>query len=104
MVQQLADSGHRVVVAGLDMDFRGEPFGQMPALMAVAETVTKLQAVCSVCGSPSSRTQRLIDGRPASYHDPVILVGASEAYEPRCRHHHEVPKTASYRIHEPVVK
>ncbi|MFL6559704.1 MAG: thymidine kinase, partial [Bacillus sp. (in: firmicutes)] len=80
VVQQLADSGHRVVCAGLDMDFRGEPFGQMPALMAIAESVTKLQAVCSVCGSPSSRTQRLIDGRPASYHDPVILVGASEAY------------------------
>lgn len=97
VVQQLADSGHRVVCAGLDMDFRGEPFGQMPALMAIAESVTKLQAVCSVCGSPSSRTQRLIDGHPASYHDPVILVGASEAYEPRCRHHHEVPKTAVYR-------
>ncbi|MEH7082327.1 thymidine kinase [Neobacillus drentensis] len=97
IVQQLADSGHRVVCAGLDMDFRGEPFGQMPALMAIAESVTKLQAVCSVCGSPSSRTQRLIDGHPASYHDPVILVGASEAYEPRCRHHHEVPKTASNR-------
>ena len=93
VVQQLADSGHRVVCAGLDTDFRGEPFGQMPALMAIAESVTKLQAVCTVCGSPSSRTQRLIDGRPASYHDPVILVGAAEAYEPRCRHHHEVPKT-----------
>ncbi|WP_312473218.1 thymidine kinase [Neobacillus sp.] len=97
VVQQLADSGHRVVCAGLDMDFRGEPFGQMPALMAIAESVTKLQAVCTVCGSPSSRTQRLIDGRPASYHDPVILVGASEAYEPRCRHHHEVPKAIPVR-------
>ncbi|WP_160724202.1 thymidine kinase [Bacillus sp. USDA818B3_A] len=93
VVQQLGDRGHRVICAGLDMDFRGEPFGQMPALMAIAESVTKLQAVCTVCGSPSSRTQRLIDGRPASYHDPVILVGAAEAYEPRCRHHHEVPKT-----------
>ncbi|CRK82619.1 thymidine kinase [Neobacillus massiliamazoniensis] len=93
VVQQLADSGHRVIAAGLDQDFRGEPFGQMPELMAIAEQVTKLQAVCTVCGSPSSRTQRLIDGRPASYHDPVILVGAAEAYEPRCRHHHEVPKT-----------
>lgn len=92
VVQQLADNGHRVIAAGLDQDFRGEPFGQMPALMAIAEQVTKLQAVCTICGSPSSRTQRLIDGRPASYHDPVILVGASEAYEPRCRHHHEVPK------------
>jgi thymidine kinase len=95
IVQQLADRGHRIVVAGLDMDFRGEPFGQMPMLMAVAEQVTKLQAVCTVCGSPSSRTQRLINGSPASYHDPVILVGAAEAYEPRCRHHHEVPKTAA---------
>jgi thymidine kinase len=95
VVQQLADSGHRVIAAGLDQDFRGEPFGPMPALMAVAESVTKLQAVCAVCGSPASRTQRLINDRPASYHDPIILVGASEAYEPRCRHHHEVPKTPS---------
>lgn len=94
VIQQLADSGYRVIAAGLDQDFRGEPFGQMPAIMAIAEQITKLQAVCTVCGSPASRTQRLIDGRPASYFDPVILVGASEAYEPRCRHHHEVPKTA----------
>lgn len=95
VVQQLADSGHRVIVAGLDQDFRGEPFGPMPSLMAIAELVTKLQAVCAVCGSPASRTQRLINGRPASYHDPIILVGASESYEPRCRHHHEVPRTLS---------
>ena len=94
VIQQLADSGYRVVVAGLDQDFRGEPFGQMPAIMAIAEQITKLQAVCTVCGSPASRTQRLINGKPASYFDPVILVGASEAYEPRCRHHHEVPRTA----------
>ncbi|WP_462411334.1 thymidine kinase [Neobacillus sp. Marseille-QA0830] len=97
VVQQLANSGHRVILAGLDQDFRGEPFGQMPALMAIAESVTKLQAVCTVCGSPASRTQRLINGRPASFHDPVILVGAAEAYEPRCRHHHEVPESATYR-------
>ncbi|PLR96608.1 thymidine kinase [Bacillus sp. T33-2] len=93
VVQHLADSGHRVIVAGLDQDFRGEPFGQMPDLMAIAELVTKLQAVCAVCGSPASRTQRLINGAPASYDDPVILVGASESYEPRCRHHHEVPRS-----------
>jgi thymidine kinase len=92
VVQHLANSGYRVILAGLDQDFRGEPFGQMPALMAVAEQITKLQAVCAVCGSPASRTQRLINGKPASYDDPVILVGASEAYEPRCRHHHEVPR------------
>ncbi|GLB59081.1 thymidine kinase [Cytobacillus sp. NCCP-133] len=93
VIQHLADSGHRVIAAGLDQDFRGEPFGQMPAIMAIAELITKLQAVCAVCGSPASRTQRLINGKPASYDDPVILVGASEAYEPRCRHHHEVPKS-----------
>ena len=94
VVQQLADSGYRVITAGLDQDFRGEPFGPMPTLLSIAEQITKLQAVCTVCGSPASRTQRLIDGQPASYFDPVILVGASEAYEPRCRHHHEVPQTA----------
>lgn len=93
VVQKLADSGYRVIVAGLDQDFRGEPFGQMPALMAISELVTKLQAVCAVCGSPASRTQRLINGSPASYDDPIILVGASEAYEPRCRHHHQVPNS-----------
>ena len=83
-LSSLADKGYRVIAAGLDMDFRGEPFGVVPNLMAVAESVTKLQAVCSVCGSPASRTQRLIDGKPASYDDPVILVGASESYEARC--------------------
>ncbi|TYR75304.1 thymidine kinase [Rossellomorea vietnamensis] len=103
VVQKLADAGHRVVTAGLDQDFRGEPFGPMPRLMAAAEQVTKLQAVCSVCGSPASRTQRLIDGRPAGYDDPIILVGASEAYEPRCRHHHQVPKGISVS-QESIVK
>ncbi len=91
VVQHLADRGMRVIVAGLDQDFRGEPFGPVPMLMSLAESVTKLQAICMSCGSPASRTQRLIDGRAASYHEPVILVGASEAYEPRCRHCHDVP-------------
>ncbi|MFD2680805.1 thymidine kinase [Bacillus seohaeanensis] len=95
VVQKLANSGYRVIVAGLDQDFRGEPFGPMPNLMSIAEQVTKLQAVCAVCGSPASRTQRLINEQPACYDDPIILVGASEAYEPRCRHHHEVPKGVS---------
>jgi thymidine kinase len=91
VIQHLADEGVRVIVAGLDQDFRGEPFGHVPTLMALAETVTKLQAICLSCGSPASRTQRLINGKPASYDDPIILVGASESYEPRCRHCHEVP-------------
>jgi thymidine kinase len=86
----LADQGLRVIVAGLDMDFRGEPFGPVPALMAQAEQVDKLQAICISCGGPASRTQRLIDGEPARYDDPVILVGASEVYEARCRGCHEV--------------
>ena len=90
-VMNLADDGFRVIIAGLDQDFRGEPFGPMPRLMAVAELVTKLQAVCTKCGSPASRTQRLINGVPAGYDDPVILIGAKEAYEARCRKHHEVP-------------
>ncbi|EOD01770.1 thymidine kinase [Caldisalinibacter kiritimatiensis] len=87
----LADRGLRVIVAGLDMDFRGEPFGPTPKLMAIAEFVDKLTAVCVVCGNPANRTQRLIDGKPASYNDPTILVGATESYEARCRLHHEVP-------------
>ena len=104
VVQTLADHGYRVIAAGLDQDFRGEPFGPVPALMAIAESVTKLQAVCTVCGSPASRTQRLINGVPASYDDPVILVGASEAYEPRCRHHHEVPGKPKKRHGRPLTE
>ncbi len=95
---RLADEGLRVIVAGLDMDFRGEPFGPVPALLAQAEQVDKLQAICVKCGGPASRTQRLIDGQPAAYDDPVILVGASEVYEARCRGCHEV-KDAS-RSHD----
>ncbi len=90
VVQALADQGIRVLVAGLDSDFRGEPFGPMPVLMAVAERVDKLQAICMECGEPASRTQRLIDGKPAKFDDPVIVVGASDIYEARCRRHHIV--------------
>jgi thymidine kinase len=92
IVQQLAERGVRVIVAGLDTDFRGEPFGCMPVLMAKAERVDKLQAICMVCGEPASRTQRLIDGHPAHYEDPIIIVGAAELYEARCRQHHIVPR------------
>jgi thymidine kinase len=88
---ELAQRGLRVILAGLDMDFRGDPFGPMPLLMAEAEEVTKLQAICVVCGAPASRTQRLIDNQPAGYDEPIILVGGSESYEARCRKCHEVP-------------
>jgi thymidine kinase len=89
---ELADRGIRVLVAGLDQDFRGEPFGPMPALMSLAEHVEKLHAICMVCGDEASRTQRLVNGKPARYDDPVVIVGASEMYEARCRRHHEVPR------------
>jgi len=94
LCEELAHRAVRVIVAGLDMDFRGEPFGPMPTLMARAEQVDKLQAICVVCGGPASRTQRLINGQPAAYDDPIILVGASEAYEARCRGCHVVSRTS----------
>ena len=78
------------MVAGLDMDFRGEPFGMMPKLITEAEFVTKLTAVCNKCGAPATRTQRLVNGKSAYYNYPLVLIGASEAYEARCRHCHEV--------------
>jgi thymidine kinase len=92
IIQRLADSGLRVIVAGLDTDFRGEPFGPIPTLMAQAERVDKLHAICMVCAEQASRTQRLLDGKPANYNDPVVVIGASELYEARCRKHHEVPR------------
>jgi thymidine kinase len=88
----LAARGQRVVLAGTDTDFRGEPFGSMGDLMAVAEVVDKLQAICVVCGDPACRNQRLIDGKPARYDSPTIMVGGRESYEARCRHCHTVPR------------
>jgi thymidine kinase len=93
----LADKGLRVIIAGLDTDFRGEPFGPMPILMAQAERVDKLHAICMVCGEDASRTQRLVNGEPANYDDPVVIVGASELYEARCRRHHQVPGKGATR-------
>lgn len=94
VVERLADSGKQVVVTGLDRDFRGIPFGPMPRLMALADQVTKLTAICMVCGEPATRTQRLIDGAPAPADSPLIVIGGmgDERYEARCRLHHEVPE------------
>ncbi len=89
--RRLADGGREVIVAGLDMDFRGQPFGVVPALLAEADEVVKLRAICAVCGRDASRSQRLIGGEPAPASAPTILVGAEESYEARCRHCHEVP-------------
>ncbi|MFU8792588.1 MAG: thymidine kinase [Acholeplasmataceae bacterium] len=91
ILENLADQGIRVIVGGLDRDFRGEPFGPMPELLARAEFVTKLTAICVKSGLPATRTQRIINGEPAQYGDPTIMVGADETYEPRSRHYHEVP-------------
>jgi thymidine kinase len=90
--RKLADAGYEVVATGLDMDFRGDPFGPMPMLLAEADEVVKLRAICARCGRDASRSQRLIDGRPAPVYAPTILVGAEESYEARCRHCHEVPE------------
>jgi thymidine kinase len=92
VVTELADRGLRVIVAGTDMDFRGEPFGPIGALLAVAEKIDKLYAICVVCGQLATRNQRLIDGRPAPAEGPTIQVGGLESYEARCRHCHQVPR------------
>jgi thymidine kinase len=97
VVSALADRGVRVLVAGIDMDFRGEPFGPMPRILTVAETVDKLHAICVRCGFPATRNQRLVDGVPAPYEGPQIQVGGHEAYEARCRRCHEVPSDRRYQ-------
>ena len=92
LIDELINQDTRVIVAGLDLDFRGEPFGVMPTLLAKAEFVTKLTAACKICGEAATRTQRIIDGKPALYDSPIILVGAKDSYEARCHKHHIVPK------------
>jgi len=92
LAQKLALKGIRVILGGLDTDFRGEPFPITASLMTIAEDVLKLTAICVVCGAPATKTQRIINGKPAQYADPIIKVGAAEAYEPRCRHCHQVVK------------
>jgi thymidine kinase len=92
VVRALVASGRRVICAGLDLDFRGEPFGPVPVLLALAERVDKLEAICVVCGEPATRTQRIVNGIPAYWDDPIIVIGAQEAYEARCRSCHAVPR------------
>ena len=111
LCQKLADRGVQVIVAGLDQDFRGLPFGFMPTLIALADNVMKLHAICKVCGEEASRTQRLVDGRPADWNEPTILIGADERYEARCRRCHQVrnkpgAKTAlvKHRVKKPPIQ
>ncbi len=89
--EELANSGKRVIVAGLPSDFRNEPFGSMPLLLARADKVDRIHAVCMTCGDEADFTQRIVNGKPADYNDPIVVVGATELYEARCRKHHEVP-------------
>lgn len=95
VVRSLVAGGRRVICAGLDLDFRAEPFGPVPLLLALAERVDKLEAICVVCGEPATRTQRIVNGVPAFYDEPIIVIGAQEAYEARCRTCHEVPRRAT---------
>jgi thymidine kinase len=95
VVRSLVASGRRVICAGLDLDFRGEPFGSVPVLLALAERVEKLEAICVVCGEPATRTQRIVNGVPAFYDEPIIVIGAKEAYEARCRSCHDVPRRSA---------
>ena len=97
VVRELVTDGRRVICAGLDLDFRGEPFGPVPTLLALAERVDKLEAICVVCGESATRTQRIVNGVPAYYDDPIIVIGAQEAYEARCRRCHTVPRRAPVR-------
>lgn len=92
VVCQLVNEGKRVIVAGLDLDFRGAPFGHMPLLLAVADKISKLQAICTQCGHDAHFTQRLVNGLPAKYDDPIIMIGAQEAYQARCRSCYSIDK------------
>ncbi|MDA1082711.1 MAG: thymidine kinase [Gemmatimonadetes bacterium] len=90
LANDLAGRGRRVIIAGTDTDFRGEPFGAMPQLMCTAEVVDKLHAICVLCGAPATRNQRLIDGKPARYDSPIVMVGGADSYEARCRACHKI--------------
>ncbi|MCK5633072.1 thymidine kinase [bacterium] len=96
IICKLIEAGKRVIVAGLDLDFRGVPFGSMPILLAVADHITKLQAICTICGKDAHFTQRLVNNKPANYDDPVILVGAQESYQARCRDCHAIDKQPTF--------
>jgi thymidine kinase len=97
---ELINNGKRVIVAGLDLNFRGEPFDPMPILLAIADEVTKLRAVCLLCGQDAHYTQRLVNGKPAQYQDPLIMIGTHEAYQARCRNCYIIDKHPEFEIHE----
>lgn len=95
MICTLIHNKKRIIVAGLDLDFRGAPFGCMPALLAIADKVTKLHAICTECGHDAHFSQRLVNGNPAKYDDPIVMIGAQEAYQARCRGCYSIDKVFS---------
>jgi thymidine kinase len=90
---ELADKGVEVIVAGLDQDFRRQPFGPMASLLIAADEVVKLRAICMKCSQTASHTYRMVDGKPARWDDPIVLIGATESYEARCRNCFEIRKS-----------
>jgi len=97
LIHKLVREGKRVVVAGLDLDFRGEPMSCMPILLAIADSVLKLHAICTMCAKDAHFTQRLVNGKPAKYDDPTIVVGAQECYQARCRNCHIIDKMPTFK-------
>ena len=102
IICRLLENGKRVIVAGLDLDFRGEPFSIMPLILAIADKVIKLKAICVKCGKDAHHTQRIVNGKPAKYDDPIIMVGAKECYEARCRNCFEIDKPTSFATYKQV--
>lgn len=98
LICSLVDQGKRVIIAGLDLDFRGLPFGPMPTLLAIADKITKLKAICCLCGIDAHFTQRLINNEPAKFDDPIILIGAQEAYQARCRGCYAIDKKPAFTM------
>lgn len=96
LIYELIRHGKRVIVAGLDLDFRGVPFGCIPTLLALANKVSKLQAICTQCGDEAYFTQRLVNGNPAKHNDPLILIGAQEGYQARCRNCYSIDQIPTF--------
>jgi len=100
VICDLVNSGKRVLAAGLDLDFKGIPFGPMPMLLAIADHVTKLKAICMTCGKEAHYTQRLVNEQPAKHNDPLILIGAQESYQARCRNCYQIDKMPNFSVYE----
>lgn len=96
IICMLINDGKRVIAGGLDLDFRGLPFGVVPILLAISDKITKLNAICTICGSEAHMSQRLVNGQPAKYDDQIVLVGAQEAYQARCRGCFSIDKNPTY--------